>query len=285
MPMNNYGEKLLHAIANSQSCLCVGLDPHLHMIPGFLNEEYPEPDRRVLFFLKKIIQVTAPYCAAFKPNLAFFEALGARGLEIFGEILDHIPADKIVIADAKRGDIGSTAQNYKKAYFDHWNVDAITLNPLMGFETLSPYLGYESKAVYVLTLTSNPGASDFLAQPFSGYPTMAEFIASRLQENGAEFDTALGMVVGATHPKSLGPVLKRFPSAPLLVPGIGSQGGAIDSLVTALEVHEGTSLISSSRSILYAGGDEENWEQAVMEKAESYKEKLKPITQHYVEVQ
>lgn len=280
--MMNYLVKLRHAISESRSCLCIGLDPHLDLFPKKLTEKIPDQHRRVIYFLKAVIEVTHPYCAAYKPNLAFFEALGDKGLEVFHTIIENIPDDKIIIADAKRGDIGPTARHYRQAFFDVYNVDAVTLNPLMGFETLSPWLDYPGKGIYTLTLTSNPGASDFLEKPFDGYDTMAEYITAGLRDLQDKSETALGMVVGATKPNDLDPVLKQFASAPLLIPGIGRQGGSIDELQSVLADHTGIPLVSSSRSVLFAGEDRDDWEQAVENKAGQYREQLMPITLHHV---
>lgn len=277
-----YPDKLQRAIADSRSCLCVGLDPHLDLFPEFLTDEIKDDNERVSRFLKRIIEITAPYCAAYKPNLAFFEALGDGGLEVFHSVIDTVPEGKIIIGDAKRGDIDSTARHYREAFFDIYEMDAITLNPLMGFETLAPYFQFPSKGLYVLTLTSNPGANDFLTKPFDGFNTMAEYIASNLKEYQPQSKASLGMVVGATQPHDLQPVLRQHPAAPLLIPGIGSQGGSIEELVGVLDGHGGAPLISSSRSILFAGGNDRNWEQAVVETAKTYREQLMPITEQYL---
>lgn len=280
--MMKYHDKLQNAIDEAHSCLCIGLDPHMDLFPEELNQEHPDDGDRVIYFLKRVIEVTHTYCAAYKPNLAFFEALGKRGFEIFDQVIGSIPDGKIIIADAKRGDIGSTAQSYRKAFFDYWDVDAITLNPLMGFETLEPYFSYPSKALYVLTLTSNPGAKDFFTKPFSKYDTMAEYIAGNLQLRQPQSDASLGMVVGATHPNQLSSLLESYPTAPLLIPGIGKQGGNIRELTEALAAHQGLPLISSSRSILFAGGNDTRWEQAVEATARRYRDNLMPITENYV---
>ncbi|MDZ7690520.1 MAG: orotidine-5'-phosphate decarboxylase [Balneolaceae bacterium] len=210
-----YAEKLRQAIIKSSSCLCVGLDPHLNLFPTYLSDEIPDDNERVLEFLSRIIEITAPYCAAFKPNLAFFEALGDGGLEVFHEVIRQIPEDKIIIADAKRGDIDSTARHYRKAFFDTYNIDAITLNPLMGFETLAPFMNAPGKGLYVLALTSNPGADDFLNKPFSGFNSMAEYIAAKLKQHQPQSQAPLGMVVGATQPHELSHVLSSTPFSSL----------------------------------------------------------------------
>jgi len=280
--MMKYLDKLRKAVAQSRSCLCIGLDPHLDLFPEQLTEKIPDRHRRVIYFLQNVIEITHPYCAAYKPNLAFFESLGERGMEVFRIVLESVPDDKLIIADAKRGDIGSTSRHYRKALFERYGVDAVTLNPLMGFETLHPYFNYPETGLYVLTLTSNPGASDFLEQPFSGYDSMAEYIAYNLGRMQPESEAALGMVLGATRPDNLKPILRHFPEAPLLIPGIGRQGGSAEELVTALEDHVGIPLVSSSRSILFAGGKQKEWKEAVRKQAAEYREQLKSITKKHV---
>lgn len=277
-----YTDKLQKAIQSNHSCLCVGLDPDLDRIPLPIQDKSDDIGLQVVSFLKAVIDRTADACAAYKPNLGFFEALGPDGLSVFQEILDYIPSDKMVIADIKRGDISTTASHYAKAYFETFDTDAITISPLMGFESLTPFLEYSGKGVYVLTLTSNPGASDFLLKPFENYSTMASYIAdnlARLQQNHA---THLGMVIGATKASSMGEVIQRHPKGALLIPGIGAQGGSIDELKKALKNHKGIPLINSSRSILYAGEGEQNWQEAVEKQAKEFQDILTPITQQYV---
>src|SRR5690554_540930 len=164
----NFTAKLHQAVKASGSTLCVGLDPNPDLIPDSIHRKFEDPEEQILYFCKLIIDYTSEYCAAFKLNLGFFEALGHRAFSVLDEMIRHIPDEKIIIADAKRGDISSTADQYKKAFFDVLKVDAITINPLMGFETLDAFSHDESKAVYVLTLTSNPGAADFFKKPFEG---------------------------------------------------------------------------------------------------------------------
>lgn len=274
-------QKLEAAIQAAGSCLCVGLDPNLKRLPESIKEEYHRPEDQVFHFLENVIEVTSDHCAAYKPNLGFFEALGASGLIVFQQVLDSIPDDKIVIADAKRGDISSTAEHYANAYFDQFDVDAVTINPLMGFETLDPFLQYPNKCVYVLTLTSNPGAEDFLIKPFEGQDSMAAYIAKTLATYDEKYGTHVGMVIGATQPDEMTPVIRHHPNGALLIPGMGAQGGSADDLVAALENHSGLPLINSSRSILYAGQHADNWQQAVENTAQEFKQKLQPITKRY----
>ncbi|MDZ7658578.1 orotidine-5'-phosphate decarboxylase [Fodinibius sp.] len=277
-----FNEKLKSAVQATESTLCVGLDPNLNLMPDPITSTEQSNPQKVEQFLKKVIDVTADHCAAYKPNLGFFEALGADGLDTLEAILDYIPNDKIIIADAKRGDISSTAEHYAKAFFEQFNVDAVTLNPLMGFETLDPFLNDDSKGIYVLTLTSNPGARDILLKQLADGGTISSFIAKELNIKQRASKTSIGMVVGATKADELESVINKFSTSPLLIPGVGKQGGSISALNKSLEQHAGTPLINSSRSIIYAGKNEVNWDRQVAETAKNLKTKLAPITERYV---
>ena len=277
-----FTEKLSTSIAKTGSVLCVGLDPNLDLIPQSVKDQFNTPEEQVSYFCKLVIDYTSEHCAAFKPNLAFFEALGANGLAVFEEIIGHIPSEKIIIADAKRGDISSTAEHYRKAFWDLFDVDAITLNPLMGFETLEAFSKDESKAIYVLALTSNPGAADFLKRPFSDFDMMSQYIANQLLKRSIHSKTHLGMVIGATQAEEAESVLSHYSKGALLIPGIGAQGGSVKELAKSLTEHEGMPLINSSRGIIYAGKDESNWPELVAEAAKNMKQKLNQITNQYV---
>ena len=278
----NFTEKLLKAVSDNRSTVCVGLDPNLDLLPNAVKKTDLSDTENVEQFLTKVIDVTAEYCAAYKPNLGFFEALGADGWDTFKTIVNHIPDDKIIIADAKRGDISSTAEHYAKAFFEQFDIDAITLNPLMGFETLNPFLQYPNKGVYVLTLTSNPGANDILKKELANGKLISNYIAEQLSKKQSHSKTSIGMVVGATQAKDLEPVITEFPQAPLLIPGVGKQGGSINEFANSLSAHTGIPLVNSSRSIIYAGNDSKNWAQAVANSALNLKNRLAPITKRYV---
>ncbi len=277
-----FTEKLQRAITSSKSVLCVGLDPDLSKIPAPLKEQFSDPSDQVFEFCRRVIESTKMHACAYKPNLAFFEALGSDGWNVFDRLMDEIPSGKIIIADAKRGDIGTTAQKYKEAFFDKLCVDAITLNPLMGMDTLDPFLDDHSKAVFVLAMTSNPGASDFLQLPILKGSTLGTIIAEELQKKQDTSKTHIGMVVGATNQQSSIPVLQAHPNSHLLIPGIGAQGGNIDALAITLKDHTGIPIISSSRSIIYAGEHSPNWEERVSSKAAEIKESLTVISNKYV---
>lgn len=275
-------QKLQAAVSDSNSTLCVGLDPNLSKLPVSVKKLFKSHEEQVIHFCKMVIDVTKNDCAAYKPNLAFFEALGSSGLSVFHEVLTHIPENRIIIADAKRGDISTTAEHYKKSFFDQFHVDAITLNPLMGFETLDAFTEDGSKGIYALALTSNPGADDFLKKPFEGFDMMAQYIASELEKRSSSSDAHLGMVIGATQAELSKSVTDLHKKASLLIPGIGAQGGSIEELAASLKEHEGIPLINSSRGIIYAGNDHENWTEHVAHKAQEMKEKLNMITERYV---
>ena len=277
-----YLEKLQKAIQSSNSTLCVGLDPDLNRIPDELKSRISDPVEQVIYFCKTVIDQTHESCAAYKPNLAFFEALGPQGFSALAEVIRHIPSDRIVVADAKRGDISNTALHYKKAFFDSLEADAITLSPLMGFETLDAFADDETKGIYALTLTSNPGSQDFLKKPFEGFDMMAQYIANGLFERSIKAETHLGMVIGATQTEEAAAVLKYHSQGSLLIPGVGAQGGSIEELAELLAAHEGIPLINSSRGIIYAGADKSDWQEHVATAASELKSSLSLITAQHV---
>ncbi|MEX0945136.1 MAG: orotidine-5'-phosphate decarboxylase [Balneolaceae bacterium] len=278
----NFTQKLKQAIISSNSTLCVGLDPDPDMIPLTLKEEFPDSQKQITEFCRRIIESTKIHVCAYKPNMAFFEALGKNGWFMLDEIADMIPSNRIFIADAKRGDIGNTAKKYKETFFDQMGADAVTLNPLMGLDTLSPFLEDEKRAVFVLTMTSNKGSEDFLQRRFENRVSLGAYIAEKLSKLNEKSNCHLGMVVGATQPEAIQPVIKSHPHAHLLIPGIGSQGGSIEKLAQTLEGHIGIPIINSSRAIIYAGGDRTDWTEHVAEKAVLMKESIKMITERYV---
>ncbi len=277
-----YTEKLNTAIRQHKSTLCVGLDPVYSRLPQSIRDKGDNTADAVVHFCKEVIDITSDHCAAYKPNLAFFEALGTSAFKVLKEVCDYIPSDKIVIADAKRGDISSTAQRYRKTFFDWLNADAITLNPLMGFDTLEPFNGYPGKALYILTLTSNPGADDFFLQPLSSHSNVSEYIAESLNNLADDHETHLGMVVGATKSSMIQQIVSHYPGGALLIPGLGKQGGRVSDLLDILKNQSALPLINASRSIIYADAVEGSWQEGVRRAAESYQKELKPLTEQYV---
>jgi len=240
----SFEQKLLEAIRRNDSFLCVGLDPDPTRIPPrFLGE--PDP---LFAFNKYVIDVTADLACAYKPNIAFYEAQGVPGLEALKRTIEYIPPHIPVILDAKRGDIGSTAQAYARAVFEILGADAVTVNPYLGQDALKPFLAYREKGVFVLCHTSNPGARDFQTRLVEGRP-LYQIVAER----AARWGPNVGLVVGATYPEALRAIRGLAPRTWILVPGIGAQGGDVEAVLEAGLDERGQGLIiNASRSIIYA---------------------------------
>ncbi len=278
----NFTQKLKQAISSTNSTLCVGLDPDPVRIPKPLKEEFPSIEKLIPEFCRRVIESTKIHACAYKPNSAFFEAYGSLGWRMMEEVADMIPSNRLFIADAKRGDIGNTALKYKETFFDRLNADALTLNPLMGLDTLLPFLDDESKGLFVLTMTSNRGSADFLQRRFEGRMSLGSYIAEELSKLNETCASHLGMVIGATQSAAVEPVLAAHPNSHLLIPGIGQQGGSVDELEISVQSHQGIPIINSSRAILYAGGDDEDWTEQVTVEAINMKDSFKNITSRYV---
>lgn len=240
-------EELTERIRNKKSYLCIGLDPDLSKVPAHLLSD-PDP---VFSFCKGIIEATADVAVAYKPNLAFFEALGPSGWETLRKVLALVPRDVFTIADAKRGDIGNTASLYAKAFFDTLNCDAVTVAPYMGRDSVVPFLQYPGKWVFLLALTSNEGAEDFQWTTENGEP-----LYKKVVRKSAEWSKAcpghLGYVVGATRPEYLEEIRGMVPNAFFLVPGVGAQGGDLKEVSRHGMGGTVGLLVNSSRNIIYA---------------------------------
>lgn len=245
-------QKLSAAWTANNSLLCVGLDPDIKRFPAHLRDQ---PDA-VFSFCKAIIDATAPFACAFKPQIAYFAALRAEDqLEAICRYLREKHPQIPLILDAKRGDIGATAEQYAREAFERYNADAVTLNPYMGFDTIAPFLEWKDRGAIILCRTSNPGGSDlqFLMvggreKPVPLYQHIARLVAEEWNTNGQ-----CALVVGATFPQELAEVRSIVCDLPLLVPGIGAQGGDIQATVAAGKTANGTGMmINSSRAILYA---------------------------------
>jgi uridine monophosphate synthetase len=238
--------KLNRAVARTGGLLCVGLDPEARRVPERFQSA-PEP---LLAWNQAIIQATQELAVAYKPNIAFYEALGRPGYDLLRATLAAIPPEIPVILDAKRGDIGSTAEAYAQAIFDMWGADAITVSPYLGGDTLAPFLARPDKGVFILCHTSNPGAGELQALVTDGrplYQAVAER-ALRWDQHGTA-----GLVVGATHPAPLQAVRAMAPDTWLLVPGVGAQGGDLQtSLAAGLTARGDGMLINVSRSLALA---------------------------------
>lgn len=248
---------LFRNITRKKSFLCVGLDTDIRRIPDHLQQA----DDPVFAFNKAIIEATAAYAVAYKPNIAFYEAMGARGWESLRKTLEIIPEDFFTIADAKRGDIGNTSHLYARAFFEEMNFDAVTVAPYMGRDSVAPFLEYEDKWVFLLALTSNAGAEDFQWHREDGIP-LYEKVIRRSQEWAAELPGNLGYVTGATRPEYLSEIRTMAPNAFFLVPGVGAQGGSLDEVCAHGRSPEIGLLVNSSRGIIYAGDGEDFAEKA-----------------------
>lgn len=233
--------KLLDASRRQNSLLCVGLDPQPEMLPV----------AEVWEFNRAIIDATHDLVCAYKPNLAFYEALGLDGLAALKKTVEHIPQHVPVIGDAKRSDIGHSAAAYARGLFDYFGFDAVTVNPYLGADSVSPFLEYTSKGVFLLCRTSNPGARDF--QDLTDAHGQALY--QRVALKAREWDRAgtVGLVVGATYPEELKWVRDNCPQMPLLIPGIGPQGGDLEKAVRhSVDSHGERAIIVSSRQVIYA---------------------------------
>lgn len=239
-------EELIHQIKGKQSYLCVGLDTDIQKIPDHLRFE-PDP---IFAFNREIIDATLPYAVAYKPNLAFYEALGASGWESLRKTLNYLPSEIFTIADAKRGDIGNTSSLYARAFFETLNFDSITVAPYMGEDSVKPFLAFRNKWVILLAHTSNVGALDFQTmETVSGRPLYEEVILKASQWGNPG---NLMFVVGATQTERISHIRQLAPEYFFLVPGIGAQGGDLEHVSNAACTKDIGILVNASRSILYA---------------------------------
>lgn len=230
-----YTEKLSARIAATGSNLCIGLDPRPDLIQGSVRD-----------FLLKTVEETAPHAACFKPNIAYFEAFGSAGIALFEEVRAAIPSEIPVLLDAKRSDIGETQKYYARAFFDQWNVDAVTLNPFLGFDSIEPFLDYAGRGLYLLAVTSNAGAADIEMQRLADGRQVFELVQD-LARRGAGRAVDIGYVLGLTNAAS--EVLSKIDDVPLLIPGLGAQGGDLAALKAS--PRKAPQLINVSRGVLY----------------------------------
>ena len=241
----NFLEKLAGACRENRSLLCVGLDPDPSLMP---------PGIDVFEFNKAIIDASLDLVCAYKPNIAFYEALGAAGMGALKQTRDYIPENIPVIIDAKRGDIGNTATAYARGLFDYYGFDAATVNPYLGYDALEPFIKYRDRGIFVLCRTSNPSATDFqslLLVTDTGPRMLFEIVAEKVSQWNQHGN--LGLVVGATFPGELKLLRQYYPEMPLLIPGVGAQGGELSQVVNSgVDATRTRTIINSSRQVLYA---------------------------------
>lgn len=263
-------QQLIDVIRQRKSFLCVGLDTDLKKIPQHLLAD-PNP---IFAFNKAIIDATAPYCVAYKPNTAFYECQGIKGWEALEQTVDYIRKnypDHLIIADAKRGDIGNTSKMYASTFFEQMDVDAVTVAPYMGKDSVTPFLDYEGKWVILLDLTSNPSSQDFqTVEGIDGMPLWERVL--RVSGQWAGNDKMM-YVVGATRGKAFEDIRRVVPDSFLLVPGVGAQGGSLEEVCRYGMTPDCGLLVNSSRGIIYASQGED-FAQAAAEAAKTLQQQM-----------
>ncbi|UKK52044.1 orotidine-5'-phosphate decarboxylase [Prevotella sp. E13-17] len=263
-------QELIQQIKEKHSFLCVGLDTDLKKIPQhLLKEEDP-----IFAFNKAIIEATAPYCVAYKPNLAFYEAFGVKGMISFEKTIAFLKKEyphHFIVADAKRGDIGNTSAMYARTFFEEYDVDSLTVAPYMGEDSVTPFLGYDGKWVILLALTSNKGSHDFQLTADEQGERLFEKVLKTSQKWGN--DENMMYVVGATQGQMFEDIRKVAPSHFLLVPGVGAQGGSLQEVCKYGMNKDCGLLVNSSRGIIYAS-QEENFAEVAGQKAKELQQEM-----------
>lgn len=258
-------KQLIQQILEKKSFLCVGLDTDTKKIPQhLLSEEDP-----IFSFNKAIIGATAPYCVSYKPNLAFYEAFGLKGIQAFEKTINYLNTNypnHFIIADAKRGDIGNTSAMYARTFFEEYNLDALTVAPYMGEDSVTPFLQYDGKWVVLLALTSNKGSHDFQLTTDTDGERLFEKVLRVSQQWGNEEN--MMYVVGATQGKMFEDIRKIAPNHFLLVPGVGAQGGSLEEVCKYGMTKDCGLLVNSSRGIIYASNGEDFAEIAALKAKE-----------------
>lgn len=247
-------QDLIKEIKIKQSFLCVGLDTDLKKIPPHLLKD----DDPIFKFNKEIIDATAPYCVAYKPNLAFYEAFGVKGMIAFEKNIKYLKDNyphHFIIADAKRGDIGNTSAMYARTFFEEYNIDALTVAPYMGEDSITPFLTYKDKWVILLALTSNKGSHDFQMTENKNGTRLFEEVLYKSKVWGNKEN--MMYVVGATQGQMFEDIRKIVPDSFLLVPGVGAQGGSLNEVCKYGMTKECGLLVNSSRGIIYASNGED----------------------------
>ena len=242
-------QQLINEIFTKKTFLCVGLDTDINKIPSHLKNE----EDSIFAFNKAIIDATAPYCVAYKPNLAFYECYGLKGMLAFEKTIQYIKENHpnhFIIADAKRGDIGNTSKMYAQTFFEEYNLDSVTVAPYMGEDSVKPFLEYDGKWVILLALTSNKGSHDFQLTEDNQGERLFEKVLKKSQEWGTTEN--LMYVVGATQGKMFEDIRRMAPEHFLLVPGVGAQGGSLQEVCKYGMTKNCGLLVNSSRGIIYA---------------------------------
>lgn len=278
-------QEIIDHIKEKRSFLCVGLDSDIKKMPQWLVEEADgDTYKAMMAFNKAIIDATAPYCVAYKPNTAFYEAFGADGWKALADTIAYIKEKHprhFVIADAKRGDIGNTSAMYARAFFNDLQADAITVAPYMGEDSVKPFIGYEGKWVILLALTSNKGSLDFHLIRDEDGNRLFENVIRKSQTWGTTDDTMY--VVGATRGQMFEDIRKVAPDSFLLVPGVGAQGGSLEEVCRYGMTEDCGLLVNSSRAIIYASTGKD-FAEAASEAAKTVAEEMKGFLGTYSKI-
>ncbi len=269
-------QQLINEIFSKKTFLCVGLDTDINKIPEHLKKE----EDPIFAFNKAIIDATAPYCVAYKPNLAFYECYGLKGMVAFEKTIKYLKENHpnhFIIADAKRGDIGNTSKMYAQTFFEEYNLDSVTVAPYMGEDSVKPFLEYDGKWVILLALTSNKGSHDFQLTEDQQGERLFEKVLKKSQEWGTTEN--LMYVVGATQGKMFEDIRRIAPNHFLLVPGVGAQGGSLQEVCKYGMTKDCGLLVNSSRGIIYASTDTDFAEVAAV-KAKELQEEMAVELEH-----
>ncbi|MBR1688650.1 MAG: orotidine-5'-phosphate decarboxylase [Prevotella sp.] len=270
-------QELIHQIREKKSFLCVGLDTDTKkMPPHLLNNEDP-----IFEFNKSIIDATAPYCVAYKPNLAFYEAFGVKGMIAFEKTIKYLKENyptHFIIADAKRGDIGNTSAMYARTFFEEYDIDSLTVAPYMGEDSVTPFLGYKDKWVILLALTSNHGSHDFQLTEDAKGEKLFERVLKTSQQWGT--DENMMYVVGATQGRMFEDIRRLVPNHFLLVPGVGAQGGSLQEVCKYGMTKDCGLLVNSSRGIIYASNGEDFAQAAALAAKKLQEEMAEELAKH-----
>ncbi len=269
--MSTFNLNIKKIIFNTKRNLCVGLDPDIELLP----DGYEKNINGIYDFLKDIINFTYEYSISYKLNIAFYEGLGIDGwllleniLKYFNNLFLKTKQKQILIADAKRGDIGNTSKKYAKAFFEIYNFDAITLHPYMGYDSIEPFIKYKNKGAVILCLTSNSSNVDF---EFYGNPPLYEIVAKKIKEWNKEYDNVMAVVGATNHENDIKKLSLILEDIPVLVPGIGVQGGELD---TIMKYFGRNAIINIGRSILYISQEKIQMQKKIKDYLESYYDKV-----------
>ena len=274
--MTNFLQKLQNSTKSNNSHVCVGLDTDIELIPESVKAEVNKTNKNAIFeFNRRIIDATADLVCCYKPNSAFYEANGNLGQEALEQTIKYIPKNIPIILDAKRGDIGNTSEQYAKSCFEHLDVDAVTVNPYMGIDAVAPFAKYEEKTTIILVKTSNKSSDELQNLELKDGKLVYIKVAELINEWQKSYKSIFGAVVGATYPAELKAIREVIPNTPILIPGLGAQGGdEKNTIINGLGPNgDAPIIVSSSRGIIFAS-KESDFDKVARQKCQDFKDKL-----------